>query len=183
MKRTDRWLILAGILPLLAAGAKPAAAAIIVVDELGNGFVDFTPMGSAITADLGPGGLPMVLTYGRLPFEGTQGDVLMQEANVTSDVLRFPGDASLRSHSGISDDGADALGDFGLPTAFYPNQAFIPELGPEGNNRATYTPLPGQPGFDASNPTYVFVSDGVAQAAPEPGTLALTGLGMLGMAV
>jgi hypothetical protein len=108
--------------------------------------------------------------------EQTHGDVLMQEGNGTFDVLRFPGDSSLRSYSDNTD-GADALADTGFPTAFFANQAFIPELGPEGNNRATYTPVAGQPGFDASNPTYVFVSDGVAQAAPEPSTHPPSALG------
>jgi hypothetical protein len=57
----------------------------------------------------------------------------------------------------------------------------ITEVGPEGNNRAFYTPLPGQPGFVAGfNVEYIFVSDG---SVPEPGTIGLmaVGLGLIGV--
>src|SRR5439155_19322699 len=66
------------------------------------------------------------------------------------------------------------------PTQFYANQVTITEIGPEGNNRAFYTPLPGQPGFVAGfNLEYIFVSNG---SVPEPGTIRLmvAGLGPIG---
>jgi len=53
----------------------------------------------------------------------------------------------------------------------------ITELGPEGANGVTYTPIAGQPGFvaGAAGPvTYVFLSDG---QIPEPSSLLLLGSG------
>jgi hypothetical protein len=184
MRRAARWFLLAGLLVLLAGGAKPAAAALITVDELGNGFIDGTPLAFALATDPGPGnsGVP-ALTY-TLPFAGLQGDVLMQEGGVTTDVLRFNGNGTLVFYSAADDlDTPPSLADGPvLPITFYPRQATIVEVGTETDNGAFYTPNDVQPGFDARTaPTYHFVSDGVAQATPEPGTLALTGLGMLGL--
>ena len=57
----------------------------------------------------------------------------------------------------------------------YINPVFIPELGPEGNNGAVYTPAPGAPGSIAGAVvTYNIISD---SPIPEPGALALTILG------
>jgi hypothetical protein len=98
--------------------------------------------------------------------------------------LRFNGDSTLLFYSLATDDGIDSGADIApLPTAFYARQATIVEVGTETDNGAFYTPNDAQPGFDPRfTPTYHFVSDGTAQATPEPGTLALTGLGMLGLA-
>jgi hypothetical protein len=133
--------------------------------------------------DPGPGAVGLAVTY-NLPFPGLQGDVLMQDGGVTQDVLRFNGNSTLVFYS-ATDDVLDAVADgFPLPTAFYARQATIVEVGTETDNGAFYTPNDVQPGFAPGfAPTYHFVSDGVAQATPEPGTLALTGLGMLGMGV
>ena len=59
------------LIAALAAGARPAAASTINVDELGNGFFNGNPLAFVVAPDPGPGGLPAVLTY-LLPFAGTQ---------------------------------------------------------------------------------------------------------------
>jgi hypothetical protein len=66
------------------------------------------------------------------------------------------------------------LADTGLPPQLF-NPVFIPEVGPEGNNGAVYTPAPGAPGSIAGAVvTYNIISD---SRIPEPGALALTILG------
>jgi hypothetical protein len=158
----------------------------IHVDENGigtftnsSGFSAVLP--SAVLPDPGPGGLPNALTYGLLNPPGlVAGDLLLFEpgtTNVLSDVIRFNPNQNGGSLVFYSDnfDGVDALA--GFPTAFYANVFTGLEVGPEGNNGFTYTPLAGQPGFvtDAAGPvTYVIISDIV----PEPGSLALYGLGL-----
>ena len=73
-------------------------------------------------------------------------------------------------------DPADSPADTGMPPRFNAPVFTIPELGPEGNNGAVYTPTPNQPGFILSTAlppaTYNIISD-----VPEPGALALAILG------
>jgi hypothetical protein len=96
--------------------------------------------------------------------------------------------------------GADALADVGIPIADLGSltgvlacgtrsssaTCFIPELGPEGSNGATYIPArivgggppyedPGS--FTGRDVTYVIHSD-LEGTAPEPATLALLGAGL-----
>jgi hypothetical protein len=155
------------------------AGVIIAVDEHGDGVG--TLGGGSLAPDPGPGGLPAVLTY-RLPFAGTVGDVYLTEpVQVFSDVIRFNGTRTLVFYSS-SADGFDSLADtLGPPAIPYANFALIPEVGTGNNHAATYTPGPGQPGYDpVAQPTYNFVSDGFV-AEPSSvvmgGTAALLGLG------
>ena len=171
---TVKLSMVAALLPLLFIGTAFAQGPTIAFDENGNGA--FGP--GFLAPDPGPGGLNSVLTY-NLPFAGIPGDVLLHDANEAGnpvfDVLRFNGNGTLLFYSD-NVDGADALADTPAPpSAFYPNQVNLQEIGPEGNNGAIYTPLPGQPGYDPGFlPTYNFVSDGVV---PEPGTAMLLALG------
>jgi hypothetical protein len=149
----------------------------ITIDENGNGIGTVSP--GFIAADPGPTGRPNALTY-LLPFVGLQGDVLLLESGqLISDIVRFNGNGTVIFYSD-NFDGNDSLADPpGIANfSLYNNNVSFPELGPEGNNGLTYTPTAGQPGFDQSNPTYVFISDG---AIPEPGTILLlaTGLGLI----
>src|SRR5438874_12945959 len=123
--------------------------------------------------DPGPGGLSPVLIY-TLPFLGVQGDVFLTDADFGGaplDVIRFNGDGTLIFYSD-NIGGFDAPADTsGPPTVLYTNRVSIPEIGPEGNNGAFYTPTESNPGFGPLAPSYNFVSDG--SAVPEPGTLTL----------
>jgi hypothetical protein len=102
---------------------------------------------------------------------------LLTDANVGGaalDVIRFNGNGTLVFYSDNTD-GLDNLADTPSPPSVrLPNQFTVPEVGPEGNNGALYTPTPNQPGFDPSNPTYFFQSD---TPVPEPSSMALAALG------
>jgi hypothetical protein len=164
---------------LFAVHGVTAFADTITIDEKGNGIGTNGP--GFLATDPGPGGLPNVLTY-RLPFAGTPGDVFLFDGLVFLDVLRFNGDGTVRFYSD-NIDGFDDLGDTpGPPSLFYANRVNLAEVGVEGDAGAVYTPLPGQPGYNASNnPTYHFISDGSALAVPEPATIVLLGAGLVAL--
>lgn len=168
------------------------------VDENGNGLVTNTdgavvPLRFALQTDPGPGGLTNVLTYSLAGPPGlTAGDVLLQEGvgGLILDVVRFnPTETCVDGTTGClafySDnvDGVDSLADTPSPPgSFQTNTVTIVEVGPEGNNGATYTPVTGQPGFvaGAAGPvTYNLISDG--SAVPEPASLAILGFGLAGL--
>jgi hypothetical protein len=147
---------------------------------------------SALTGSLQPG---FVLICESIDAEGycTISDVI-QFINILVDDTQTP---FLRFWSD-NIDGSDALADVGLPIAGvseeFPPCGFAPtptvctvlEVGPEGNNGVTYTPLKitGQgaftdPGFFTSHPvTFTIHSDDPSAAVPEPATLALLGVGL-----
>ena len=172
----------------------PAAAVLITVDESGAGTLvndsgeTFT-LPSALQPDPGPGGLSSVLTYDMLgPPALTAGDVLLQDGpgGPVLDVVRFnPAGtggnpsypASLLFYSD-NVEGFDSRADTpSPPTTLYPNNVTILESGAEGNNRAVYTPLSGQPGFVSGFVvTYTLISDG-SNSVPEPTALALLATG------
>ena len=158
----------------------PASGGTISIDENGNGIGTVGP--GFLGNDPGPGGLNGVLIY-QLPFAGVQGDVGLLDNGIPLDYVRFNGNGTVIFYSD-NVDGFDAIGDTPAPPGqLYQNLVRLEELGPEGNNGAIYTPLPGQPGYDPNAlPTYNLISDG--SAVPEPSSviqLAL-GLGALGLA-
>src|SRR5262249_6686173 len=115
--------------------------------------------------------------------------VLVEPGGGISDVIRFEPSAAALDGGGISaflvfysdnSDGVDALADVGIPAGRLSPVLTLQEVGPEGSNGITYTPLPGQPGFLNNFPlgftTYIIHSD-----APEPATLALLGIGLAGL--
>ena len=133
------------------------------------------------------GGLAANVLVYNLAFSVIPGDVvLIEPANPSgqreSDLVRFwnpsgGGPSQIIFYSDFSTtDPADAPADTGLPSALMPLSIIIPEVGPEGNNGALYTPTPNDPGFILSTAvppgTYNIISD-----VPEPSAVALAVLG------
>jgi len=148
----------------------------ITVDEGGKGTIGCLPVSGSLTNDPGPGGQPQALTY-PLPFAGTPGDVMIAESPAggpPSDIIRFNGNSTLVFYSDPfsvdTNDCPDSLADGAGPTTFYSTTVGLIESGPEGGtNGVTYTPTPGEPGYDPSGPTYTFISD-YPPLAPDPFT-------------
>lgn len=179
MNRKTILVFAAAMLPLLVVGVAFGQSANLIFDENSNSSINGTFQPGSSSNDPGPGGLNGVLTY-NLPFAGTAGDVLLQdplEGNLILDVLRFNGNGTLLFYSD-NVGGVDSLADTETrPGSFYTNQVTLQEVGMEGGLQgATYTPTAGMPGFDASNPTYAFISD-----TPEPATLSLLATGAVAM--
>jgi hypothetical protein len=188
--------ILAGLVlaaSLITGGTKLFAQGFtvtITVNENGTGTLVNSngfnaPLPSALLPDPGPGGLPAALTYGLLNAPGlVAGDLILLEPpnSLVSDIIRFnpnQNGGSLVFYSDITD-GALDLADTGFPLSLYANTITFTELGVEGANGFTYTPLANQPGFVAGSAgpvTYVILSD-----VPEPSTLALAAFGLIGLA-
>ena len=79
----------------------------------------------------------------------------------------------------ISSTALTALQILGFPTAFSTNQLTVNEIGPEGSNGFTYTPLAGQPGFiaGAAGPVTFGIQSDVS-SVPEPSSIILLGTGV-----
>jgi len=163
------------------------AQLIYTFDEFGNssGTSSAPPISPGILQPDPSGGLTAPVMVYTVPLPLATGDVVLTEPGAptpgpNSDVVRFwnPTGINLTQiifYSDVSpNDPPDAPADTGLPSQLI-NPIFIPEVGPEGNNGAVYTPPAGGPGsFPGALIQYNIISDG---AVPEPSTMALAGLG------
>lgn len=160
------------------------------VDENGNGLLNGAFHPGFLQLDPGPGGLSNALTF-TTPAGLVAGDLLLHEpSGGESDLIRWNANGTLVFYSDIETNGLPPfdLADIGLPGTSYPNGVSVIETGlfgqpysEAGPNGYVYIPLPGQPGFDPSNPpgnqpTYIIISD-----IPEPGIVSLVGLGLMGL--
>lgn len=171
-----------------AITATSSFAQLYTFDEFGNSSGLGISPGILQPDPSGAIGLPVPVLVYNLPFSVIPGDVVMTEpgspagSQQDSDIVRFlnptgGGPSQIIFYSDFSaTDPADSPADTGMPPGSMPLVVTIPEVGPEGNNGAVYTPTPNQPGFILSTSlppaTYNIISD-----VPEPGALALTILG------
>jgi hypothetical protein len=181
MKNTNRLLTAAAtaaIITGLATSAFAQTNLLISLDENGNGFLNGVRL--TISIDQEPISQIETLHY-HLPFYGFTnrvGDVVLMEPGTPgtiSDILRFDGVGNVWffSEREASDVPPFDLADVAiLPMVWTNNFVMLDEVGPEGQNGASYTPLPSQPGYYGADVKYELISD-----IPEASTFALAGLG------
>jgi len=161
------------------AASTTFAQPLITVDELGKGFFNGTVLPSGLKAD--PFSGIVTLAY-QLPFPGVPGDVLLFEpgpqTNVLSDIIRFDGQGFLyffseREPTDVPPFDPADVAQFPSPIAGLQSVSLL-EVGPEGNNGASYFTAAALPGDDGTGTgvNYRFISD-----VPEPSAGLLTVLG------
>jgi hypothetical protein len=182
--RTAQIGILAALALLsFAAGRAPAQNLNVTFDEYGNGFLNGSAL-SFTSSSTEPFSGQSTLMY-QLPFTVTRGDLILTDGSVNGDLIRFDnnslgGVAYFFSDLPESGENPVPLADTGVPNPSGLPSVIMPELGPEGNNGATYGTGLGNPGSalisgNIAPVTYTIVSDGTA--VPEPSAFALLGAG------
>jgi len=166
------------------------AQIIYTFDEYGTSSSSSSapPMSPGIMQPDPSGGLTVPVLVYTVPLPLVTGDVVMTEpgnpaGGPDSDVVRFWNPTGINQtqiifYSDFSPtDPPDAPADTGLPGQLLNPVIIIPEVGPEGNNGAVYTPPAAGPGaLPGALIQYNIISDG---RVPEPSTMALAGLGGL----
>jgi len=157
-------------------GVMPAST--ITIDENGHGNIDGTalPFTANGTNPNVPRQTPVAMYT--LPFAGVAGQVLLVEpqTGIPGDVLQFTGNSTVIFYSKTDD---NSLAEHFSPPIFpspVSNSVSLTETVSGNTDGATYTPTAGQPGFDASGPTYHFISD-VTSVIPEPASVGMLLLG------
>jgi hypothetical protein len=165
--------ILIALTGIVAAFATSVSAQIntISVDENGTFLINGAAAPPGVLAVEPISGI-LTLSY-TLPFVANPGDVQLFATNEPptagqfSDLLRFNGN-HLYFFSLKDDTSPPDLADVpALPPAIAPNMV-IAEIGPEGNNSATWAPGPGGIGGTSTSPNlvYTFISDVVPEPSP-----------------
>jgi hypothetical protein len=175
MKPLVRVLVALALASAIRVTTVSAQNQLITVDETGKGNWNGIPLPASL--QLEPMSGMTTLTY-LLPFPGVPGDVQLIEVNRPqpniSDVIRFDGNSHLFFFSDQDGPPVDPA-DVGLPPPLAGwLTVSVPEIGPEGNNGAFYSPT-GGPGDNTAGASYHFISD----AVPEPASLLLLALGGL----
>jgi len=184
MKKIAQMVLVVGFASAIAVATalgQPVPGATWTFDELGSGLFNSPSVAGYSTGfrSVEPFSGINILTY-NLGYPGTIGDVFLIESVAGgtnySDLIRFDGQGHLYFFSDLEpgevpSNWSDVLQ---LPP---PLPGYAPNLienGPEGNNFATWKPLPGEAGSDPIVPgiTYVFISD-----VPEPTTVTLAAAG------
>jgi len=192
MKRLIKVLRLFGVVGLFATTTVIAQVTnVFNFDEFGGGQILTNGVFAAsFQSTLAPdptGGLLNwnVLIY-TLPFQGVQGDVLVRDPAVRGDpildVLRFDGKSDLIVYSDDTTGFQTPADTPGMPNPLYTDQLFLDKQHVSPILAfAEFTPSVDDPGYDSSDPTYLFFDPGVV---PEPGggPLLLSGLGVFGLA-
>jgi hypothetical protein len=191
MKNTLRIAVLVSLFMLLAARVQ-GQQWFVTLNEYGNGTAFNGGITNILNGQLLPdpsGGIAGNALIYTLPFNfpaGSVGDYLMLEPPLdssVSDVIRFWGNNQVIFYSGLDTAGEDLppnpLADTGLPGSYLANNVPLLEGGVEGGIQgAIHSAISGEPGYiGAGLGNYTFISD-----VPEPGTLALVGAGLAGLA-
>ena len=183
LSNTGLVLVFAIALAVTTASGQPYPGATWTFDEQGLGLLSSPTLGGYVIGTVQVEPLSGIATlYYNWGTPTVPGDVVLLEpvapgTNI-SDIIRFDGRGGLYFFSDREpgDPNPDPADVFQFPALIGTYVENVFETGPEGNNFAHYTPLPGTPGYDISGifpgVAYVFISD-----IPEPGCLWLTGVG------
>jgi hypothetical protein len=186
MKKLARVLLVLGfaaaVIQLITTGVQ--AQVVVTFDENGTGTIVGGPFGG-VPIPLGVAGThPLVYTL-PAPLAAPGDLIIYEDAAHTqfSDLVRFDLNvitfySDLEPNQPLA--GSDLADVTVLPTTS--GGVILTEVGTEGNNGVQWTPIPGSgaPGDSLSltgfTTSYVVISD-----IPEPGTVVLVGIGMLGL--
>ncbi len=161
---------------LLFASINSLAGSVITIDENGHGTVDAATLPYTLGTDPNPAHVPgqkNVLIYGPLPFSGTAGDVNVFIGATPGAIIRFNADKTIifyaAANTGQNDNSLATQVTPPIPPFPVTNTARLTFT----STLLTYTPTTGQPGYDPSGPTYIFM---FANSPMVNGMPALTGI-------